>query len=338
MAVEDPGYRDPQGALADIGATARPVPVDGDGLDPTLLRDDDAAVYLTPAHQFPLGARMCVDRRCEVLDWARATGGLVLEDDYDGEFRYDVSPLPALRSLPGAAEHVVYLGTASKVLSPSLRIAWAVLPERLRDPVEQRLREHGLAVDGVGARALAELVRTGGLSRHLARASRHYAGRREALRSALARHLPELEVVGVDAGLHAVLRLPDGADDLAVSDRALALGVERRAARPPTPTDDHRAGLVIGYARLPRSQADQVVRPDRPGRPRRCFSSSVNPTRDTPTGRARRSHSTGRAEGSADLAGGCARRRGRGRPGRCPRRTAGRSRRRSSAATPAGRR
>ena len=148
VAVEDPGYRDPQGALADIGATARPVPVDDDGLDPTLLRDDDAAVYLTPAHQFPLGARMCVDRRCEVLDWARATGGLVLEDDYDGEFRYDVSPLPALRSLPGAAEHVVYLGTASKVLSPSLRIAWAVLPERLREPVEQRLRGHGLAVDG----------------------------------------------------------------------------------------------------------------------------------------------------------------------------------------------
>ena len=128
VAVEDPGYRDPQGALADIGATARPVPVDGDGLDPTLLRDDDAAVYLTPAHQFPLGGRMCVDRRCEVLDWARGTGGLVLEDDYDGEFRYDVSPLPALRSLPGAAEHVVYLGTSSKVLSPSLRIAWAVVP------------------------------------------------------------------------------------------------------------------------------------------------------------------------------------------------------------------
>ena len=214
-------------------------------------------MYLTPAHQFPLGARMCVDRRCEVLDWASATGGLVLEDDYDGEFRYDVSPLPALRSLPGAAEHVVYLGTASKVLSPSLRIAWAP-PERLRDPVEQRLREHGLAVDGVGARALAELVRTGGLSRHLARASRHYAGRREALRSALARHLPELEVVGVDAGLHAVLRLPDDVDDLAVSERALALGV---GVEPLTAyaTDDHRTGLVIGYARLPRSQADQVV-------------------------------------------------------------------------------
>ena len=336
VAVEDPGYRDPQGALADIGATARPVPVDGDGLDPTLLRDDDAAVYLTPAHQFPLGARMCVDRRCEVLDWARATGGLVLEDDYDGEFRYDVSPLPALRSLPGAAEHVVYLGTASKVLSPSLRIAWAVLPERLRDPVEQRLREHGLAVDGVGARALAELVRTGGLSRHLARASRHYAGRREALRSALARHLPELEVVGVDAGLHAVLRLPDDVDDLAVSERALALGV---GVEPLTAyaTDDHRTGLVIGYARLPRSQADQVVRPDRPCRPRRCSSSSVNLTRDPPAGRARRSHSTGRAEVSRSRRW-RARRPGRGRPGRCPRRTAGRSRRRSSAATPAGRR
>jgi GntR family transcriptional regulator/MocR family aminotransferase len=259
VAVEDPGYRDPQGALADIGATARPVPVDEDGLDPTLLRDGDAAVYLTPAHQFPLGARMCVDRRCEVLDWARATGGLVLEDDYDGEFRYDVSPLPALRSLPGAADHVVYLGTASKVLSPSLRIAWAVVPERLRAEVQQRLRGHGLAVDGVGARALAELLRTGGLSRHLARASRHYAARREALVGALARHLPHLEVVGIDAGLHVVLRLPDGVDDLAVSERAerLGVGVEPLTAYA---TEDDRSGLVIGYARLPQSQADHVVR------------------------------------------------------------------------------
>lgn len=258
VAVEDPGYLDPRSALADIGATARSVPVDDDGLDPGLLRGDDAAVYLTPAHQFPLGGRMCVDRRCEVLDWARRTGGLVLEDDYDGEFRYDVSPLPALRSMPGAAEHVVYLGTASKVLSPSLRMAWAIVPGRLRDDVGRRLRAHGLAVDAVGARALAELVSSGALTRHLARASRHYAGRREALRAALERHLPELEVVGVDAGLHAVLRLPDDVDDQAVSDRAAALGV---AVEPLTAyaTDDERSGLVIGYGRLPRSQADQVV-------------------------------------------------------------------------------
>lgn len=259
VAVEDPGYRDPADALTDVGARARPVPVDQDGLRPSLLRDDDAAVYLTPAHQFPLGARMCVDRRCDVLDWASRTGGLVLEDDYDGEFRYDVSPLPALRSMPGAADHVVYLGTSSKVLTPELRIAWVVAPAHLRDELRRRVAQHGLAVDGVGARALAELVASGGLARHLARASRHYAARRSSLQQALTRHLPDLDVVGIDAGLHVVLRLDDDVDDLAVADRAEALGV---AVEPLSAyaVDDHRRGLVVGYARLPGARADEVVR------------------------------------------------------------------------------
>jgi GntR family transcriptional regulator/MocR family aminotransferase len=259
VAVEDPGYRDPADALADVGARARPVPVDDDGLQPSLLRDDDAAVYLTPAHQFPLGARLCVDRRCDVLDWASRTGGLVLEDDYDGEFRYDVSPLPALRSMPGAADHVVYLGTSSKVLTPELRIAWVVAPAHLRDELRRRVAQHGLAVDGVGARALAELVASGGLARHLARASRHYAARRASVQEALSRHLPELDVVGIDAGLHVVVRLDDDVDDLAVADRAAALGV---AVEPLSAyaAADHRRGLVVGYARLPGGRADEVVR------------------------------------------------------------------------------
>ncbi len=183
-----------------------------------------------------------MDRRCEVLDWARATGGLVLEDDYDGEFRYDVSPLPALRSMPGAAEHVVYLGTASKVLSPSLRLAWAVVPDRLRDDVERRVRAHGLAVDVVGARALAELVSSGPWPGTW----RGRRGTTRASRSAQPRSASRVEPLSAYA------------------------------------TDDDRSGLVIGYGGLPRGQADEVVRlvseavrtPPRPA--------SVSPTRNPP--------------------------------------------------------
>ena len=98
------------------------------------------ATYVTPSHQYPLGARMPVTRRVQLLEWARRTGALVLEDDYDGEFRYDVSPLPALRSLPGAEEHVVYIGTASKLVAPSLRVAWVAPPRRLRDRLRRRAR------------------------------------------------------------------------------------------------------------------------------------------------------------------------------------------------------
>ena len=133
VALEDPGYAEAWTAFATEGVRVAAVPVDDDGLDPALLPRGTAATYVTPSHQYPLGARMPVTRRVQLLEWARRTGGLVLEDDYDGEFRYDVSPLPALRSLPGADDHVVYIGTASKLVAPSLRVAWLAPPPRLRD-------------------------------------------------------------------------------------------------------------------------------------------------------------------------------------------------------------
>ncbi len=259
VAVEDPGYCDLHGALAAVGSRVRPVPVDADGLDPGLLQRGDCAVYVTPAHQFPLGGRMPVERRCDLLAWARRTGGLLLEDDYDGEYRYDVSPLPAMRSMVDARDHVVYLGTTSKILSPALRVAWVVAPARLAPALARELVAHGLAVDAVAASAVAELIRTGALSRHLARASRHYATRREALTTAISRHLPGLATVGVDAGLHVVLLLPDGTDDTAVAGRALREGVQVEPLSGYA-IQDARSGLVLGYARLPPTQADEVVR------------------------------------------------------------------------------
>ncbi|MDN5796237.1 MAG: PLP-dependent aminotransferase family protein [Intrasporangium sp.] len=259
VAVEDPGYVDPRQALEREGARVRAVPVDDDGLDPTLLTARDAGVYVTPAHQFPLGGRLPVNRRVELVEWARHHGAFVVEDDYDGEFRYDTSPLPALHSLDGADDHVVYVGTASKILAPSLRVAWVVPPARLLDPLRRELETRGLHVSPVVGRMLAEFIGSGALARHLARAGRTYAARRAALVGALEQQAPWLPKVGVCAGLHVVARLPDDVDDHEVASRLEAKGIR---VTPLTAFAMHSTmtGLVIGYATLPETQADRVGR------------------------------------------------------------------------------
>ena len=259
VAVEDPGYVEACTAFATEGVRPVAVPVDGDGLDPALLQDDAAAAYVTPSHQYPLGARMPVTRRVQLLEWARTTDALVLEDDYDGEFRYDVSPLPALRSLPGADRHVVYIGTASKLVAPSLRVAWVAPPRRLREPLRVELESRGLVVNEATGLALAEFIASGALSTHHARVSRTYAARRAALVTAMATHLPSSTLEGVDAGLHVVLRLPVEVDDLDVVDRLAERGL---AASPLSAyaVDAPVRGLVLCYAGLPETQAGAAVR------------------------------------------------------------------------------
>ncbi len=259
VALEDPGYVEAWTAFSREGARVVGVPVDGDGLDPATLPRGAAAVYVTPSHQYPLGARMPVTRRVQLLEWARRTDGLVLEDDYDGEFRYDVSPLPALRSLAGAEDHVVYIGTASKLVAPSLRVAWVAPPRRLRGSLSVELEGRGLVVNEATGLALAEFVASGALSAHHARVTRTYAARRAALVAAAARHLPGAVLEGVEAGLHVVLRLPDDLDDLDVVTRLARRGL---AASPLSAyaVDAPVRGLVLCYAGLPETAADDAVR------------------------------------------------------------------------------
>lgn len=259
VALEDPGYVEAWTAFAAEGVRVAAVPVDVDGLDPALLPRDAAGAYVTPSHQYPLGARMPVTRRVQLLQWAARTGATVIEDDYDGEFRYDVSPLPALRSLPGAADHVVYVGTASKLLAPSLRVAWLAPPRHLREPLRVELEGRGLVVNEATGLALAQFVASGALAAHHARVTRTYAARRAALVAGVARHLPGAGLEGVDAGLHVVLRLPDDVDDL---DVVTALAGRGLAASPlsayavATPV----RGLVLCYASLPETGADAAAR------------------------------------------------------------------------------
>lgn len=259
VAVEDPGYRRARVALLEAGARVRPVPVDDDGLDPALLLTDDAAVYLTPAHQYPLGARMPVARRAELVARARREERLVVEDDYDGEFRYGVPPMPSLRAVDGAAECVAHVGTASKILTPDLGLAWVVPPRGLVGAVRRAQDRLALGASPVASSALAHLVTSGALGRHLARASRLYRARRDALVTALRHEVPGVRVTGVEAGLHLVVLLDDGVDDVRATTRLRdhGLWVEPLSAYA---LGEPRDGLVIGYARLPETRAPSVAR------------------------------------------------------------------------------
>ncbi|MFI5802701.1 PLP-dependent aminotransferase family protein [Streptomyces sp. NPDC051561] len=202
------------------------------------------AVLLTAAHQFPTGAALHPDRRSAVVDWARRTGGVVLEDDYDGEFRYDRQPVGALQGLD--PERVVYLGTASKSLAPGLRLSWAVLPEELVG----MLSPHEGTSSALEQLALAEFIDSGAYDRHVRAVRLRYRRRRDDLMAALAAHAPQVKVTGIAAGLHAILELPPGTERSVIRAahwQGLAVEGLSRYRHPDAPGEG-RDGLMVGYA------------------------------------------------------------------------------------------
>jgi GntR family transcriptional regulator / MocR family aminotransferase len=254
VAFEDPGYAKARLALAEAGAVIRPVPVDDDGIRAEDLRAGDRACYVTPAHQFPLGGRMPVRRRAALLEWAAVGGALVLEDDYDGEFRYDVPPLTPLRSMPAAAGHVVYLGTSSKILSRGLRVSWAVLPGRFRAAMTRYLDASGEEVSQVPAAFLAHFIASGALTRHHSRAMRTYRARQARFVAACREHIPAARALGIEAGLHLTLVFGEDLDDVAAVARLAEAGLaclplSAFCAGPP------KRGLICGYSLLPETAA-----------------------------------------------------------------------------------
>ncbi|MEV0948410.1 PLP-dependent aminotransferase family protein [Rhodococcus sp. NPDC049939] len=260
VAFEEPGYSRARRVLESSGVRARSVPVDSDGLDPELLRATDVAAYCTPAHQYPMGARMPVSRRAQLVAHATASNTLLIEDDYDGEFRYDVSALPALRSIDRGSECVAYVGTASKILTPAIRVAWVIAPSALRPAIARALDTSGEACCSITALALSHFIDSGALTRHLARASRTYSARRTALVTAMERQLSAFDtdgvgLAGIEAGLHVVLTLPDSVDDTAFSAELRAHGVAVPSLANYRTTPNGPRGLVCGYARLPESRA-----------------------------------------------------------------------------------
>ncbi|HEY3183858.1 MAG TPA: PLP-dependent aminotransferase family protein [Gaiellaceae bacterium] len=246
VAVEDPSHTTQHERIRAHGLELVACPVDGDGIVVDGL-DADAAL-VTPAHQFPTGCVLSGDRRRRLLAWSREGGGLIVEDDYDSEFRYDREGVRSLQGL--APAHVVLLGTVSKTLAPALRLGWMVAPAGLADEVHRAKRlvdDFSPALDQL---ALAELLTRGDYDRHLRRARAVYRARRDRLLAALSKYLPELPAEGIAAGVHLLLRLPAGVDDAAVARDAAAvrIRVPPLSAFRVVPTD--AAGLVVGYGLL----------------------------------------------------------------------------------------
>ncbi|WP_314222350.1 MocR-like pyridoxine biosynthesis transcription factor PdxR [Streptomyces zaehneri] len=250
LAVEAYGLGFHRGLLAAAGVRTTALSLDADGARVERL-DRERAVLLTPAHQFPTGGPLHASRRAAVIDWARARGGVLLEDDYDGEFRYDRKPVGAVQGLD--PERVIYLGSVSKSLSPALRLGWMVLPERYVDGVLAAKGEREAWASALDQLSLADLIVSGAYDRHVRRMRQRYRARRDRLVEALSAQAPHVEVTGVAAGLHAVLRLPPGTERSALKAAAWegvaldGLAAFRHPATDMAPED----GLVVGYATPP---------------------------------------------------------------------------------------
>ncbi|PZS34079.1 MAG: GntR family transcriptional regulator [Pseudonocardiales bacterium] len=260
IALENPGAVGRDRTIAAAGGQHLALPVDQSGLRTDLLTDPAiTAVMVTPAHQFPLGVTLAPDRRTALLRWAQ-DGGLVIEDDYDAEFRYDRAPVGALQGL--APEHVAYLGTVSKTLAPALRLGWMVLPVPLVGPVTQAKADHDAGSPTLDQLALAHLLDTGGYDRHLRRVRRLYRQRRDHLLAALQRHMPITTISGTAAGLHLVIQPPPHPDlasmiaDAARNDVAIT-GLDRYLL--PDTAHDPGNRLVISYANIATTAIDTAI-------------------------------------------------------------------------------
>jgi GntR family transcriptional regulator / MocR family aminotransferase len=247
IGVEDPGSAPLRRQMEASGLHTAPLPVDADGVRTDGL-GDLAAVLLTPAHQFPTGVVLAPGRRAALLEWAERTGALVVEDDYDAEYRYDRPPVGAMQGLD--PRNVVYCGSVSKTLAPGLRLGWLVAPERLAAAVAEEKANDDLGTPVVEQLALADFIERGELDRHLRASRLEYRRRRDALVDALKHELPAVRVGGIAAGLHVAVYLPDGTDEAKVLEAARARGVGAHGL------SEHRTSpgppaLLLGYGRVP---------------------------------------------------------------------------------------
>lgn len=266
---EDPGYLMARRCFEVTGARCLPVPVDAQGIDTRCLPHDQNArlVYVTPSHQFPLGGVLPITRRQELLQWARRQNAWILEDDYDGEFRYGQRPIDALQSIDDDGR-VIYVGTFSKALSPQLRLGYMVLPHELVPVFRQAKRLTDRHAPVLEQRVLASLIQSGIYERHVRRMRRENERRRAALLDAVARHLPkDAQVGGTAAGLHVVLWLPflrpEEEPTLVASARKVGVGiypVSPLFSRPQSGTHARPAGFILGYASLTVEQIQQGIK------------------------------------------------------------------------------
>lgn len=246
VAVEDPGSLGARQHLRHQGLDTPPVPVDAQGARIDVLRDLAArAVLLTPAHQFPTGVVLSGARRRELMSWASESDGLIIEDDYDAEHRYDRPPVPALRSV--LPHHVCYAGSVSKLLAPALRIGWVLAPPKYRDALVDAKRFADLGNAALPQQVLARLMESGQMERQLRLLRTRHCRRRDAMVDAIRAHLPDAVVHGAAAGLHLMITFDAEFDDTGLAAAALARGVKVHPLSWHS-QDARRPGVVLGYA------------------------------------------------------------------------------------------
>jgi GntR family transcriptional regulator/MocR family aminotransferase len=259
IALEDPGWHVHRLIAEQAGLEVIPIPVDAHGLQVDALSRTDAAVVLvTPAHQFPTGVVLSPERRAELVEWAESEERLIVEDDYDGEFRFDRGAVGALQGL--APERVIYIGSASKRLTPGMRIGWMAMPPWLAWQLTAAKAVEDGGSEVVGQLALRDFIVRGELDRHVRRMRLRYEQRRDALLGAVARWLPRARAVGEPAGLYELVELPGDVDEHALLAAAATRGVGAEGLAQHRFTTGGPPGLVLGYGNLSEPAIAQGMR------------------------------------------------------------------------------
>ena len=261
--VEQPGYRLAREVFALSGCHPVPVPVDKEGLNVAAgikqCRKARAA-FVTPSHQFPLGVTMSASRRLQLVDWAQNSGSWIIEDDYDSEFRYESLPIASLQGLDSNSR-VIYIGTFSKVLFPSLRVGYIVIPSDLVESFRAIRRVMDLSPPRFYQEVLSDFIREGHFARHIRRMRVHYGELRTALVANLRRELgPLVEVLGDEAGMHVAVRLENGSRDLEIAERAARLNLSLWPLSPSYMGEASRSGFILGFGGTRLTEIPNAVR------------------------------------------------------------------------------
>jgi GntR family transcriptional regulator/MocR family aminotransferase len=248
--VEEPGCWGASNVLSSTGATLVPVPVDREGMNvgEGMRRSPAGRVaYISPAHQFPMGCTMSIARRGALLDWAARNDAWILEDDYDGEFRYEGQPIPSLQSLD-SANRVIFIGTFGKVVSPAERVAYMVIPEDLVEMFREARQAIDLALPTLIQQVLADFMEGGHFARHICRLKQVHSAQRQMLISAIRQHMgSDMAIAGTDAGLHLVGLLPSGVDDVNLGLRLADAGISAVPLSTCYLGRPIESGLILGY-------------------------------------------------------------------------------------------